>query len=249
MAINKKISIVTGGASGIGREIALAFAKKGFSVIVADINHELGDKTVSEINQLSEGMFINCDVSKVADIEMAVKEVFKRFGQIDILVNNAGISIRSAVDELTEEQWDKISSINLKAAYFFSKEVCKIMKKQNSGKIVNIASSRAQIADETHIGYSVTKAGTQSLTRNFALSLAKYNINVNTVSPGYVLTPMTEHNLKDANWMAWLNSRVPLRRFILMREIADTVLFLASDKASGIIGANVVVDGGWLINQ
>ncbi|MBC7344417.1 MAG: SDR family oxidoreductase [Clostridia bacterium] len=249
MMLRDKVSLVTGAAGGIGRQIALTLAKEGSKVAIVDIKEKEGEETVREINSISEGMFIKADISRVANIEDVVQEVYRKYGRIDILVNNAGISIRAAVDELTEEEWDRINTINLKAAYFFSKEVCRIMKNQRWGRIVNIASIRGLVADETHTAYSITKAGMLAMTRSFAFNLAQYNINVNAVSPGYVLTPMTEHNLARPGWLDWLRSRVPLGRLIEMQEVADAVLFLVSDKATGITGHNIVIDGGWTIHE
>lgn len=249
MELKDKVSIVTGGASGIGKQIALTYANEGSKVAIIDIKKEEGNKTIEELKKYSDSIFIQADISIVNNIEMAVNKIIKYYGQIDILVNNAGISIRADVDALTEEQWDLINSINLKAAYFFSKEVCKLMKKQNYGRIINIASARSVIADETHLGYSVTKAGLVAMTKSFAVSLAKIPIYVNAISPGYVLTPMTSHNLENPLWMEWLKNRVPLGRFIEMQEVANIALFLASEKSNGITGQNLIIDGGWVISQ
>lgn len=249
MLLKNKVSLVTGGAGGIGRQIALTLAKEGARVAIIDMKQAEGEAVVEELNQLSEGYFIKTDISQVSNIEQAVQQVYQRFGAIDILVNNAGISIRSEVDGMTEEEWDRILSINLKAAYFFSKEATHVMKTQKSGNIINIASIRAVIANKTHLGYAITKAGMIAMTKGFAIALAEYGIRANTVMPGYVLTPMTEHNLSNQGWMEMLRSRVPMGRLIEMQEVANAVLFLASDLSTGITGESIVVDGGWLAHE
>ncbi len=249
MMLRDTVSLVTGGAGGIGRQIALTLAGEGSRVVIVDVKQQEGEETLREINRVSEGMFINADITHVSHIDAAVSQISDKYGRIDILVNCAGISIRAAVDEMTEEDWDRILDINLKAAFFFSRDVCRIMKKQGGGKIINIASIRGQIADKTHSAYSITKAGMHAMTRSFAVGLAEHGINVNSVSPGYVLTPMTAHNLERSDWMNWLRSRVPMGRLIEMQEVADAVLFLASDKARAITGQNIIVDGGWIIHE
>jgi NAD(P)-dependent dehydrogenase (short-subunit alcohol dehydrogenase family) len=248
MLLDNKVSLVTGGAGGIGREIALALAKEGSQVAIVDIKQKEGEEIVKQLNQFSKGYFIHSDISKVAHIEQVVQEVYDKFGALDILINNAGISIRTAVDEMTEEEWDRILTINLKSAYFFSKEAARLMKARRSGVIINVSSIRAIIADKTHAGYAITKAGMIALTKSLAVSLAEFGIRANAVMPGYVLTPMTEHNLSNRQWLEWLREKVPMGRLIDMQEVADAVVFLASQKASGITGESIVIDGGWLAN-
>jgi len=248
MMLKDKVCLVTGGARGLGRQIALSYAKEGGKIAIVDIDQENGKKTIEDIKAITDGLLLIKDITKVANIKEVVEQVTNHFGSLDVLVNNAGISIRAKVDELTEEQWDRINDINLKAVFFFSQEASRVMVRNGKGVIINMASIRGLQADETHAAYSITKAGVQALTRSFALSLARYGIRVNSISPGYVLTPMTEHNLKRENWLELLRQRVPIGRFIEMQEVADLAVFLASDKSSGITGHNVVIDGGWTIN-
>ena len=248
MSLTGKVALVTGGARGIGREIALTLARNGAKVAIVDIDQDSGQETEAELEELTAGFFIYCDIVNVTHITQAVHLAKGKFDTIDILINNAGISIRATLDEMTEEQWDRITDINLKGAFFFSQEVAKIMMAQKYGKIVNIGSIRGYQADLTHSGYSATKAGIHSLTRSCAVRLAPYNINVNSVSPGYVITPMTAHNLAKGAWLDTLIKRVPLGRPIEMEEIAAAVLFLVSGQASAIMGHDLVVDGGWTIN-
>lgn len=249
MQLKDKISVVTGGANGIGRQIALTFAKQGSKVVILDIKDEDGKKVESELNEISEGRFFNCDLRSVKNIENTVSLIEKTYGTIDILVNCAGLANRTPIVDITEQEWDLLNDVNLKAAFFVSKEVVKIMKKHSKGKIINISSQRAHTADGKHTIYDVTKAGVEAMTRSFAVAFAKDNINVNAVAPGYVLTPMTAHNLKKEGWHDWICDRIPKGRLIEMQEVADVVLFFASNKCSGVTGQYLLVDGGWVIHN
>jgi len=249
MQLKDKISVVTGGASGIGRQIALTLAKEGSKVVILDIKEEDGKKVEAELNELSEGKFLNCDLRSVKNIEDTISRIEKTYGTIDVLVNCAGLANRTPIVDITEQEWDLLNDVNLKAAFFVSKEVAKIMIKNGGGKIINISSQRAHTADGKHTIYDVTKAGLEAMTRSFAVAFAKDNINVNAVAPGYVLTPMTAHNLERKGWREWICSRIPKGRLIEMQEVADAVLFFASDKCSGVTGQTLLVDGGWVIHN
>lgn len=246
MRLQGKVSVVTGGAGGIGRQIALTLAKEGSKVAILDFKQEEGKKTAQEV----EGKFFYCDLRGIENIEASFGEILQHFGSIDILVNCAGVANRTPIENITEEEWDLLNNVNLKAAFFTSKEVCKIMTQQSmGGRILNVSSVRAYQSDGKHTIYDVTKAGLLAMTRSFAVAYAKNNIKVNAICPGYVLTPMTEHNLDRKDWYEWICDRIPVGRLTDMQEVANTVLFLVSDEALGITGQNVVVDGGWLIHD
>jgi len=246
MRLNGMVSLVTGGAGGIGRQIALTFAKAGSKVAIFDVKTKEGEAVEKELCALTDGKFINCDLTKVPNIEKAVQEVKLHFGKIDVLVNCAGLANRTFIEQVTEEEWDLMNGVNLKAAFFTSKEVVKVMKENKGGKIISLSSLRAHASDDHHTLYDVTKAGIEAMTRSFAVAFAKDNINVNAVAPGYVLTPMTEINLKREGFLDWLKSRVPMERFIEMQEVADVALFMASDMSKAVTGQTLLVDGGWL---
>jgi NAD(P)-dependent dehydrogenase (short-subunit alcohol dehydrogenase family) len=139
--------------------------------------------------------------------------------------------------------------VNLKAPFFVAQQAYRVMVAQRSGKIINIASHRAHTTDGNHLIYAATKAGLQAVTRDLAVAGGPHGIEVNTVSPGYVLTPMTEHNLQNEEWLSHMQSRIPLGRLLEMREVAHAVLFLASPSTSGITGQNLLVDGGWTVHE
>ncbi|MFZ5975802.1 MAG: SDR family NAD(P)-dependent oxidoreductase [Bacillota bacterium] len=249
MQFKGKVSVITGGANGIGRQLALSLSKLGSKIAIIDIKQAEGDETAREVSKASECVFYHCDVKKLANIEATIKEIDRHFGGIDILANCAGLANRTPIEDITEEEWDLLNSVNLKASFFVSKEACKIMRRQGGGRIINFSSIRAYQADGNHTIYDVTKAGILAMTRSFAVAYAKDNINVNAVSPGYVLTPMSAHNLERKDFTKWLYGRVPAGRFIEIQEVVDTVLFLASEHASGITGQDILVDGGWQVHE
>lgn len=250
MKLKDKISIVTGGSGGIGKQVALTFAKEGSKVVILDIKDKEGREVEKELNEITEAHYYHCDVTKLDSIRETIGEIKKLYGnKIDVLANCAGLANRTPILDTTEEEWDLLNDVNLKASFFFSQEVARVMKENEGGKIINISSARAHHSDGIHTIYDVTKAGIDAMTRSFAVAFAKDKINVNAVAPGYVLTPMTAHNLENENWLKWLYSRVPAERMIEMQEVADAMLFFATDASSGITGQSLLVDGGWVINN
>lgn len=243
-----KIVVVTGGANGMGRETALGFSRVNAQVYILDIQDEVGRKMESEIPNLT---FIHCNLRSVSEIQNAFSLITKKAGkEVDILINFAGLANRTPVCEITEEEWDLLNDVNLKASFFCAQEAAKSMKKSSGGRIINIASVRAHLSDGRHTIYDVTKGGVQAMTRSLAVNLAPFHIHVNTVAPGYVLTPMTKHNLEDnANWLEQQCAKVPLRRLMECDEVVATVMFLCSDAASAITGQNLYVDGGQTIQE
>lgn len=214
-----------------------------------DVKKEEAECVAEEINVSGEAKAYVTDLRSVKNIEKIVKEIFNDFGRIDVLVNIAGLANRTPNEDITEEEWDLLNDVNLKAPFFMSKEVYKVMLNQNNGKLINLASQRAHTTDGTHTIYDATKAGIQALSRGFAVSGGRKGIVANTVTPGYVLTPMTAHNLERKDWVEHMQERIPMGRFIEMQEVANLILFLASDDCSGVNGQNFVIDGGWTIHD
>lgn len=245
-----KVVIITGARRGMGKADALAFAKNGAKVVVADISQEECELVVDEIKKNGgEGLAVKCDVTNKKEIEEMVKKTVDKFGKVDILVNNAGICQFKPFLELTEEEWDKTLDINLKGYFLCAQAVAKEMVKQKSGKIVNIASVvMGQIgmgmAGLAH--YSASKGGIAALTKTLALEFAPYNIRVNAIAPGAIDTPMAVSTKADPKVLEATLAMIPLHRMGKAEEIANTVLFLTSDASSYITGSIVVVDGGWL---
>jgi len=234
-----KVAIVTGAARGIGREIAITLAEAGATIVVADINLEGATKALKEItDKKREGIAVKVDVSLKRDVDLMIKEVLKKFFTIDILINNAGICYLRPFDEISENEWDKVMAINLKGAFLCCQAVLPIMKEKNRGCIINLTSLAAKtggILVGAH--YSASKAGVTSLTKSLAKYAAKYGINVNAVSPGFIDTEMT----KDFNYNI---SAVPLGRLGTPADVAKVVRFLTSEDAKYITGEIIDVDGG-----
>ena len=239
MSFKDKVAIVTGAASGIGKSCSLSFAEKGVKVVVVDLNKKGTEETNLEIQRKGgKAIFIKADVSKKEDVENIVNITKNNFGKIDILVNCAGICQIRNVEDITEEEWDKIMSINLKGTFFLCQSVLKEMKKYQKGKIVNMGSVAGEIGGIlVGANYSASKAGIICLTKSLARYAAPYNINVNSVSPGFIDTEMTKDLGQDPK-------SVPLGRRGRPEEVSDVILFLCSEASSYITGANIDVNGG-----
>lgn len=238
-SLKDKVAIITGAARGIGREIAITLADAGATIIVADINLEGANKVVEEItNKKRGGLALKVDVSLKKDVDLMVKKVLKKFSTIDILINNAGVCYLRPFDEISENEWDKVMAINLKGAFLCCQSVLPIMKEKNRGCIINLTSLAAKTGGML-VGahYSASKAGVTSLTKSLAKHAAKYGINVNAVSPGFIDTEMT----KDFNYEI---STVPLGRLGTPADVAKVVRFLTSEDAKYITGEIIDVDGG-----
>jgi len=239
LSFKDKVAIVTGAASGIGKSCSLSFAEKGVKVVVVDLNKKGAEETNLEIQRKGgKAIFIKADVSKKEDVENIVNITENNFGKIDILVNCAGICQIRNVEDITEEEWDKMMSINLKGTFFLCQSVLKEMKKYQKGKIVNMGSVAGEIGGIlVGANYSASKAGILCLTKSLAKYAAPYNINVNSVSPGFIDTEMTKDLGQDP-------TSVPLGRCGRPEEVSDAILFLCSDASSYITGANIDVNGG-----
>jgi len=241
-----KLAIITGGSRGLGKAIALGFAKFGSNVVIADILEEEAKGTVKEIEKLGrKSLFVKTDVSSQKDVDNLVKKTLEKFGKIDILVNNAGIYRATPMESAGEEEWERIMDVNLKGQFLCAKAVGEVMIKQKSGKIVNIASIAGEFAFGQSVAYNSSKAGIILLTKTLAIDWAKHNIQVNAIAPGVFETPMTSGLLKDEGFKGTIKSRVPLGRSGEPNELVGTAVFLASDASSYVTGSVITVDGGW----
>lgn len=247
-----RVAIVTGARRGMGRTHSLTLAKAGAKVVVADISLEECENVVKEIEKEGgEAIAVKCDISSKKEVEEMVKKTVEKFGKVDILVNNAGICPFKPFLELTEEDWDKVLDINLKGYFLCSQAAAKEMAKQKSGVIVNIASvamGQQGVGFPNIVHYCASKGGIVAMTEALAVEMAPYNIRVNAISPGAIETPMMDSIKSDPKSLEGILARVPLRRVGQPQEISNMVLFLASDEASYMTGATVVIDGGWLTN-
>jgi 3-oxoacyl-[acyl-carrier protein] reductase len=252
MKLAGKVALITGAGSGMGRASAILFAKEGAKVIVADMNAQTGNETVNLIKkQGQEGFFVQVDVSKASDAEKMIKFAMDKYGRLDILYNNAGIPMpRTPLEDVSESLWDRILSINVKSIFLATKIAVPIMKKQGGGVIINTSSIAAVRPRPGLSAYTASKAAATTLTKAIAVEVAPFKIRVNSISPVAAETPMLEgfydENMKkniEATRKASL-ATIPMGRFAQAEDVAKTALFLASDDAAFISGADIYVDGG-----
>ena len=243
--LENKVAVITGASSGIGRETALLFGREGAKVAVSDINQEDGDKVVDEIKRTGgEAFFIKANVAVEDDVKNLVEQTVKQFGKLDVFFANAGINIEGEVDILEAKDWQKVIDVNLTSVYLSNKYAIKQFKKQGTGgAIVNTGSIHSFVAREGLSAYSASKGGVKMLTQQVGTTYAKDGIRCNMINPGYIKTPLVEtvpENIKKT-----LVSLHPAGRLGEPIEVANAVLFLASDEASFITGASLKIDGGY----
>jgi NAD(P)-dependent dehydrogenase (short-subunit alcohol dehydrogenase family) len=245
----RKVAIITGAASGIGRATALLFAKEGANVVVADINDQGGRLTVEEIKSCEgEAIFVHTDVTKMADAKGMVLKTLETFARVDVLFNNAGTGWGRNILETKEEDWDEVLDLNLKSMYMCSKHAIPAMIKSGGGSIVNMGSIGG-LTGVPGAAFASSKGGVVNLTRSMAAVHAKQRIRVNCICPGVIRTPMTERwvsqILADPARARMFLAQYPMGRIGKPEEVAHAVLFLASDEASFITGIILPIDGGY----
>jgi 3-oxoacyl-[acyl-carrier protein] reductase len=242
MLLKDKVALITGAAQGIGKEIAVAFAKAGAKVVIADINLELAAQTANELN----GLALKMNVADPVDVDAGIKEIKEKLGKIDIVVNNAGITKDTLFIRMKKEDWDAVINVNLTGVFNVSKAVAILMMKQRSGKIINIASIVGEMGNVGQANYSASKAGVIGLTKTLARELAARGITANAIAPGFIKTAMTDkipQEVKDK-----MMAQIPLGKLGLPEDIAASALFLASSAADYITGQVINVNGGMLMN-
>lgn len=244
MSFEGKVVIVTGAAQGIGKQIALNFARNKATVIIFDLDEEGLAATQKELGAYSECAYYLVNVTDFKQIEQAINKVIDKFSKIDILVNNAGVTKDNLALRLSENDWDTVLSVNLKGAFLCSKLCVRHMVKQRNGKIINISSIIGIVGNAGQSNYSASKAGLIGLTKSLAKELGSRAICVNAVAPGYIKTKMTE-KLPDKVKEEMLK-RIPLNRLGSPEDVSCAVLFLASQAADYVTGQVLVVDGGMI---
>ncbi|MFV0430688.1 MAG: GolD/DthD family dehydrogenase [Alphaproteobacteria bacterium] len=239
---NGKLVVVTGASAGIGAEVCRGFVKLGAKVVALDISDDVND-VAKELGEDKVFAYL-CDVSSRDNVQKVVKNIALQHGKIDILVNNAGIVALDKAEDLSQQAWQKTIDVNLSGVFYMAQAVGKEMLKNKGGKIVNLASQAGVIGIENHVAYCAAKFGVIGITKVLAIEWAQHQINVNSVSPTVVLTELGKK--------AWsgevgeeMKKKIPARRFAEPYEVVDTILFLASDKASMIHGENILIDGGY----
>ena len=243
LRLHDRVAIITGGAQGIGRAIGLLLAQNGAQIVIADINDKQAEETAQEIALLGrKSLAVKVDVSNFSEAENLGKTVFDAFGQIDILVNNAGITRDGLFLRMKEEEWDAVIAINLKSVFNCSKAVIRYMGKQRGGKIISVASVVGQIGNIGQANYGASKAGIIGFTKTLAREFASRGIMVNAVAPGFIETGMTR-TLPEKVREGFI-SNIPLGRMGTPEEIAEAVLFLATDASNYITGQVINVNGG-----
>ncbi|RII31605.1 MAG: 3-oxoacyl-ACP reductase [Geobacter sp.] len=241
--VKDRVAVVTGASRGIGRSIALALAAGGARIVAADISLEGCQALVDELAKTgTEAVAVQCNVAVAEDAERLVNAAMEKFGKIDILVNNAGITRDGLLVRMKDDEWDAVLSVNLKGAFVCTRAASKVMTKQRYGRIINIASIVGQMGNAGQANYCASKAGLIGLTKSNARELAKRNITVNAVAPGFIATDMTEALPEKVRQE--LAAQIPMERLGSADDIANAVLFLASDNSAYITGQVVAVNGG-----
>ncbi len=249
-SLEGKVALVTGGASGIGRATAIAFAQSGANVVVADLNEGAARDTLQEIERAGvKSLFVKTDVSKEAQCERMVAAARDTFSRLDVAFNNAGImaSYGEKLHESTEEEWDRLMAVNFKGVFLCMKHELRQMLKQGGGVIVNTASAVGRVGTANSVTYPAAKHGVVGMTRCAALQYARDNIRINAVCPGLVETPITQRMREmEDGFDARRAAFIPMGRICRPEEIAQAVVWLASDAASYVTATSMLVDGGWV---
>jgi 3-oxoacyl-[acyl-carrier protein] reductase len=242
--LSERTAIVTGSAQGIGYSIALALSRQGAKIIITDIDENLAKKSADDISKITgnETLATKTNVSDYTEVEKLIKHTLDKFSKIDILINNAGIARDNLLIRMSEEEWDSVLDVNLKGVFNCTKAVSKVMIRQRTGRIVNIASIVGLMGNPGQANYSASKGGVIALTKSCARELASRGILVNAVAPGFVRTRMTDALNEEQKKK--LSELIPLRRLGESEDIANTVVFLCSDDASYITGQVISVNGG-----
>ena len=253
MRLEGKVALISGAASGVegdlmgfGGAAARLFAREGAKVVLTDINQESGQQTAAQINESGgEATFLRLDVTNEQDWIYAVRATVSSYGRLDILVNNAGTGARYTVEDTTEEVWDTQMNIHAKGTFLGTKHAIPEMRKVGGGSIINVSSIYGLVGSDTSTAYHAAKGAIRLFTKSAAIQYAKENIRVNSVHPGYALTPLTQRGYANPEYLERILSRIPIGRVGTADDIAYGMLYLASDESSFVTGSELVIDGGY----
>ena len=252
MRLKGKVSLITGAATGVEGELmgiggatAWLFAREGAGVVIADIDERRGLKTAEQINRAGhEALFVRLDVTSEEDWASAIEATVTRFSQLNILVNNAGTTARATVEHPTLEMWEGQMDVHAKGTFLGTKAAIPEMRKAGGGSIVNVSSIAGIVGSRSSTAYHAAKGAVRIFTKAAAVQYAEDGIRINSVHPGYVLTPLTRKAFADPDLLGPRMASVPMGRLGLVEEIVGGILYLASDEASFVTGAELVIDGG-----
>lgn len=251
MQLDAKVAIVTGADSGIGRAVAIELAKAGATVVVNYAHNQAKAEEVRQTIEQSQGkaLVIQADVSQYQQAVGLIQQTVEHFNRLDIMVNNAGMEIHNGFLDVTEEQWDRVLSVDLKGAFFCAQAAAREMvKRKTPGRIINISSVHEDIPMPKNAPYCCAKGGLRMMTRTICLELAPYNITVNNIAPGAVDTPIDADVKADPEKMNALLAEIPLHRMGQPEEIGELALYLASDASAYVTGSTFIIDGGLSVN-
>ena len=252
MRLKDRVCLITGAAAGIGKATALKFVSEGAKVVLCDVNEEAGNTLVAELG--NDASFYKIDVTDRQDVQKWIEDVVKRYGRIDVLVNNAGVTRDGlfvkfkdgeVVSQLSEEAWDVVIGVNLKGVFNCAQAVTPVMIKQKSGVILNASSIVGLYGNFGQTNYAATKFGVIGMTKTWSRELGRYNIRVNAVCPGFILTEMVKKMPEKI--LEGLAEKTPLQRMGVPEDVANVYCWLASDEAAYIHGAAISVDGGMVL--
>ena len=245
--LNGCVALVNGASRGLGQGMALALGEAGAKIALVARTQSSLEETAKMIEDGgTEAYVLQADISKVTEAQRVVREAMARFGKLDILLNSVGTQVRKPALEVSEEEWNTVINVNLKAVYFITQSAVKEMIKVKKGKIINISSLTSFIGLSNVSIYGASKGGIAALTRQWAIEWAKYNINVNAIGPGYFRTALTEDLFQDEERSEWVLGKIPFGRSGVPEDLAGTAVFLASEASDYITGHIINVDGGWL---
>ncbi len=246
MRLKEKVALITGGARGIGKAIALTLAAEGADIVVADVNLEEAQKTAQEIEGMGrKALPLSVDVTSFEKVEEALNKILDKFTKVDILVNNAGITKDNLMLRMNPADFDAVINVNLKGTFNCTKAVSRPMIKQRQGRIINIASIIGIMGNAGQANYAASNGGVIALTKTAAKELASRNINVNAIAPGFIQTAMTDKLSEEVK--AKMMEAIPLAKLGTPQDVANACLFLSSEESSYITGQTIVVDGGMVM--